>query len=165
MRGVADVERVLNSGVEDLGFELIDVQWGGSGRRPVLRVRIDRVDSTPENGVTVGDCAEVSRALEARLDEHEEISERYVLEVSSPGVERPLNKARDFERFSGEKVVIKGLEVLAGRSHRLEGELLGLACSGGEGESEAIRLRLADGNEVVVPRSKIRDAHLVFTWK
>ena len=105
----------------------------------------------------------MSRALEAWLDEHEALSERYVLEVSSPGVERPLNKARDFDRFSGEKVVIKGREVLAGRSHRLEGELLGL--DGSTGESDAIRLRLADGDEVVVPRSKIRDAHLVFTWK
>lgn len=163
MRAVADIERVLESGVEDLGFEVVDVRWGGSGQRPVLRVRIDRVDSTSENRVTVGDCAEVSRALEAWLDEHEAVSERYVLEVSSPGVERPLNKARDFDRFSGEKIVIKGREILAGRSHRLEGELLGLV--GNEGESEAICLRLADGNEVVVPRSKIRDAHLVFTWK
>ena len=163
MHAVADVERVLESEVADLGFELVDVRWGGSGRRPVLRIRIDREDSSPENGVTVGDCAKVSRALEARLEEHEALSERYVLEVSSPGVERPLKKARDFDRFSGERVVIKGREVLAGRSHRLEGELLGL--EGGEGESQAIRLRLADGDEVVVPRSKIRDAHLLFTWK
>jgi len=165
MRAVADVERVLENRVEDLGFELVDVRWGGSSGRPVLRVRIDRVDSTPENRVTVADCAQVSRALEAWLDEHEALSECYVLEVSSPGVERPLNKARDFDRFSGENVVIKGREVLAGRSKRLEGELLGLEGSSSTGESEAIRLRLTDGNEVVVPRSKIRDAHLVFTWK
>ncbi len=163
MRAVADVEQVVESGVEDLGFELVDVRWGGSARRPVLRIRIDRVDSTRENGVTVGDCANVSRALEACLDEHEVLSERYVLEVSSPGVERPLNRARDFDRFRGENVVIKGREILAGRSHRLEGELLGL--DGSAGESEAIRLRLADGDEVVVARSEIRGAHLVFTWK
>jgi ribosome maturation factor RimP len=163
MRALADVEQVLERGVEDLGFELVDVRWGGTEKRPVLRIRIDRMDSTPANGVTVGDCAKVSRALEVWLDEHGALSERYVFEVSSPGVERPLNKARDFDRFSGEKVVIKGREVLAGRSHRLEGELLGL--EGGEGESQAIRLRLADGDEVVVPRSKIRDAHLLFTWK
>ena len=56
MCAVADVERVLESGVEDLGFELVDVRWGGSGQRRVLRVRIDRVDSTPENRVTVGNC-------------------------------------------------------------------------------------------------------------
>ena len=98
MHAVADVEWVLESEVEDLGFELVDARWGGSGRRPVLRIRIDREDSSPENGVTVGDCAKVSRALEARLDEHEALSERYVLEVSSPGVERPLKKARDFLR-------------------------------------------------------------------
>ena len=153
MRAVEVVEQALESGVEDLGFELVDLRWGGSGKRPVLRVRIDRVDSTPENGVTVGDCAKVSRALEAWLDEHEALSERYVLEVSSPGVERPLKKARDFDRFSGEKVVIKGREVLAGRSHRLEGELLGLESD--EGASEAIRLRLGRGSRRFTYRSRI----------
>ena len=163
MRAVSEVDQGLESRVEELGFELVDVRWGGSGRRPVLRVRIDRAESTPESGVTVGDCAVVSRALEPWLDEHEALSDRYVLEVSSPGVERPLTKVRDFDRFRGEKVVIRGREVIAGRSHLIEGELLGLDDKGGE--SEAIRLRLADGDEVVVPRSEIRDAHLVFTWK
>ena len=67
--------------VEELGYELVDVRWSGSGQRPVLRVRIDRSDSTPKNGVNVGDCAVVSRALESWLDEHEALSRRYVLEV------------------------------------------------------------------------------------
>ncbi|MEE2899699.1 MAG: ribosome maturation factor RimP [Gemmatimonadota bacterium] len=163
MRAVADVEQGLEDRVEELGYELVDVGWGGRGQRPVLRVRIDRPDSTPKDGVNVGDCAVVSRALEAWLDEHEGLSKRYVLEVSSPGVERPLTKLRDFDRFRGEQVVIKARVVLACGSHRIEGELLGVEDSGGE--SEVIRLRLADGDEMVVPRSDIRDAHLVFTWK
>jgi ribosome maturation factor RimP len=105
----------------------------------------------------------VSRALESWLDEHEALPERYVLEVSSPGVDRPLVRTRDFERFRGERVALLGRDVLLGRSTRVEGELLGLREV--ESEHEAVRLRLASGEEVDVPRSEIRKAHLVFEWK
>ena len=67
---------------------------------------------------------------------HQERSRWKRLEVSSPGVERPLNRRRDFERFLGERVAVKGTDVLWGRSHRVEGELLGL--EGVAGESEAV---------------------------
>ena len=163
MRAVAGVEDVLEDRLQELGFELVDVQWGGSGRRPVLRVRIDRIEAAPEQGVTVADCAKVSRALEPWLDEHEQLSERYVLEVSSPGVDRPMTKPRHYDRFRGKRVAIKGHEELAGRSNRLEGELLGLEDM--DGTPDAVRIRLADGDEVVIPRSQIKDARLVFTWK
>ena len=163
MRAVPEIEHGLESRVEELGFELVDVRWGGSGKRPLLRVRIDRPDSSPGHGISVDDCARVSRHLEQWLDEHEALSERYVLEVSSPGVDRPLVRSRDFERFRGETVAVKGHDVLRGNARRLEGELLGLEES--EGGSEAVRLRLPGGDEVVVPRSKIAEAKLVFTWK
>ncbi|MDX1493572.1 MAG: hypothetical protein R3253_05920, partial [Longimicrobiales bacterium] len=119
----------------------------------------------PGAGVTVEECARVSRALEPWLDEHEALSERYVLEVSSPGVDRPLVRARDFERFRGEHVAVmsRGQEILVDRATRLEGELLGLVDEGTE--TESVVLRLPDGEEVRVPRSEIRKAHLVFTWK
>jgi ribosome maturation factor RimP len=95
MRIVDEIERELEGRVEGLGYELVELRWGGSGRRPLLKLRIDRPDSAPGRGVTVEECASVSRALEPWLDGHEELSERYVLEVSSPGVERPLVRARD----------------------------------------------------------------------
>jgi ribosome maturation factor RimP len=162
MRGVPEIEAELERRVESLGFELVEVRWGGSGRRPVLKLRIDRPDSIPGEGVTVDDCAGVSRAVEGWLDEHEQISEEYVLEVSSPGVDRPLVRQRDFDRFRGERVAVSGKEVLIGRATRLEGELIGLT-EVGTGR-EAVLLRLADGEEVRVPRSEIRKAHLVYTW-
>ena len=162
MRAPPEVEKDLERRIEELGFELVDVHWGGTSSRPVLKLRIDRLDSTPGDGVTVGDCTVVSRTLEPWLDAHESISERYLLEVSSPGLDRPLTRARDFDRFRGELVALRGHDVLAGRSRRLEGELLGL--EEGEGESEAVRLRLPDGGEVAIPRSEIQKAHLVFTW-
>lgn len=163
MRAVPQIEYELEDRVGDLGYELVDVRWGGSGRRPMLRLRIDRPDSTPGEGVTVGECATVSRALEPWLDGHEGLSGQYVLEVSSPGVDRPLVRGRDFERFRGECVAVMGSEVLLGRATRLEGVLLGRADA--DTESEAVLLRLPDGEEVSVPRSEIRKAHLVFTWK
>jgi ribosome maturation factor RimP len=163
MRGLPEIEAELERRVEDLGYELVEIRWGGSGRRPILKLRIDRSDSVPGEGVTVDDCAVVSRAIESWLDEHEKIAEQYVLEVSSPGVDRPLVRERDFDRFRGEQVAVSGKEVLLGRATRLEGELLGLTEVGTE--REAVLLRLPDGEEVHVPRSEIRKAHLVYTWK
>ena len=163
MRSVPEIDRGIETRVSDLGFELVDVSWAGSRKRPILRVRIDRPDSRPGEGVSVDDCASASRALEAWLDEHEDVPERYVLEVSSPGVDRPLLRDRDFTRFAGETVAVKGHDVLAGRARRLEGELLGL--DQGEGGGSAVRLRLPSGDEVSIPRSEIAGANLIFTWK
>jgi ribosome maturation factor RimP len=162
VRSNPEIEREMEARVEALGFELVDVRWGGSGGRPSLRVRIDRPDGVVGHGVTVDDCAVVSRALGPWLDARPDLPPRYVLEVSSPGVDRPLTKDRDFQRFRGQKVAVKGHDVLVGRARRLEGELLGLE----EGEGgPAVRLRLADGDEVSIPRERVAGVNLVFTWK
>ena len=90
MRPIAEIEGGLENQVADLGFEFVALDWAGSSVRPVLRLRVDKCDSVPGRGVTVEDCAQISRKLEPWLDSHESLSERYVLEVSSPGVDRPL---------------------------------------------------------------------------
>ena len=164
MRSVPEIDRELGARVQAEGFELVDVKWSGSKNRPILKVRIDRPESVAGTGVTVGECAQVSRAVEPWLDGHSAVPERYVLEVSSPGVDRPLVRDRDFQRFKGEQVAIKGHDVLAGRSRRLEGELLGLEEVEGEATG-AVRLRLPDGDEVSIPQAEIAGANLVFTWK
>lgn len=161
---VPEVQGELEARVESLGFELVDAEWAGSARRPILRIRVDVPEQVGGEGVTVGDCATVSRGLEAWLDALEAMPERYVLEVSSPGVERPLVRGRDFTRFAGQKVAVKGHDVLAGRARRLEGELLGLA-EDDEEEKERVRLRLPGGDEVEIPREEIAGAHIVFEWK
>ena len=144
----------------DLGVDLVSMDWAGSRKRPVIRLRIER-SQMGDPPVTLDDCARVSRALEGWLDEHEEIPDRYVLEVSSPGLERPLTRLRDWERFAGESVVVVGYGVLAERSSRLEAELLGL-----DSELEpTVRLRLGDGAEVNVPLTDIKGAHLLFKWR
>lgn len=157
-----ELERELERRVEELGYELVELERAGSARKPILRLRIDRPDATDEGGgVTVEDCTRVSRALEPFLDEGGRIAPGYNLEVSSPGVERPLVRTRDFERFAGKEVALSGKEPLAGRARRLEGVLLGLE---GEGEGEAVRLRLAGGEELSVPRAEVTRANLVFRW-
>jgi ribosome maturation factor RimP len=155
-------EQELERRIEELGYELVELERAGSRTRPILRLRVDRPDSSPGHGVTVDDCARISRALEDRLDTDPRVAERYTLEISSPGVERPLVRERDFERFAGREIAVHGSEPLAGRSRRLEGELIGLV----EGESgAAVRMRLEDGEEVDIPRTKIVRAHLTFRWR
>ncbi len=152
----------LERRVEELGFELVELERAGSRARPILRAYIDRPDSRPgEPGVSLDDCTRVSRALEPYLDAREDLSDRYVLEVSSPGVERPLVRRRDWERFAGSEAKVRGKEPLSGRGRTLEGVIVGI--DGAEGE-ERVRLRLPGGEEVEVPLAEISGANLVYRW-
>lgn len=157
-----ELAQELERRIEELGYELVELERAGSARRPILRMRIDRPDGPPRGAVTTDDCSRVSRALEAWLDERPGVSPTYVLEVSSPGVERPLVRERDFERFRGEEVALLGKAPLAGRAARLEGELLGLVADA-DGV-QRVRIRLAGGEEVEVPRAELTKANLVFRW-
>jgi ribosome maturation factor RimP len=149
--------------VEELGFEVVELERAGDRRRPILRLAIDRPDSVPgQPGVSLDDCSAVSRALEPHLDAREDLPGSYVLEVSSPGVERPLVRRRDWERFAGRPVALRGKAPLAGRARRLEGTLLGLKTA--ENGGDAAALRLEDGAEVRVPLAEIDRANLVFRW-
>ena len=158
---MTELERELERRVEELGYELVEFERAGSARKPILRLRIDRPGAAEGEGVTVEDCTRVSRALEPFLDEGALVAPGYNLEVSSPGVERPLVRDRDFERFAGKEIALSGKEPLAGRARRLEGVLVGVE---GAGESLAIRIRLAGGEEVSVPRAEVTRANLVFRW-
>src|SRR5690606_40147714 len=103
------------------------MERAGSAKRPILRLRIDRTEGAdPEAGISIEDCVRVSRALEERLESRTGIPATYTLEVSSPGVDRPLVRRRDFERFAGREVAVRGKGVLADRAKRLEGELVGI---------------------------------------
>lgn len=157
-----DLEQAIEAQVEALGFEVVVLELAGGARRPLIRMRIDLPGSSPGHGVTVDDCARVSRALEPLLDAREDLPASYILEVSSPGINRPIAKRRDFERFRGREVAVQGAQPLAGRSRRLEGVLLGVE---GEGEGERVRLRLADGTTVQLERAEIARANLIERWE
>lgn len=155
------LERLLDERIAGLGFEFVDLERGGSKTRPVLRVRIDRPGSTPGHGVTLDDCASVSRALEKMLEEEASVPERYVLEVSSPGVERPLVRPRDFERFAGQEIALRSRTPLEGRGRAVQGRLLGW--SDGE-QGGRVRIALEDGSVLDIPHADVVRAHLVFRW-
>ena len=166
-RGAVDeqVERIAEVVLDQMGFELVELERAGAGAahsaRPILRLRIDRSDAELDQAVTVDECARVSRELEEVLDAREDLATSYILEVSSPGVDRPLRKLRDFERSIGKKIAVRGYEPLAGGSRRLEGVLQSVEAEGG---AESLRLMLADRTAVEVPLSALAKANLVFNW-
>lgn len=147
----------METRLEELGYELVELERAGSRARPLLRVRIDHRGGG-EAGITIDDCARASRALEPWLDTIAELGDRYVLEVSSPGLERPLVRPADFERFAGREIAVRGTHPFGDRGRRLEGELLGLD------EAARVRIRLEDGEELAIPRAEIARAHLLFRW-
>lgn len=155
------LEHQIAERVAELGYELVELERAGSKARPILRVRVDVPGSEPGAGVSVDDCARVSRALEEYLDNAADIAERYVLEVSSPGVERPLVRTADFTRFAGSEIAVKMAKPLANGSKRVEGELVGLESVEGE---EHIRLRMKDGSTLDIPRAGVTRANLIFRW-
>lgn len=147
------VDNLVRPLIEPMGYELVDVEFVREGGRRFLRLYIDK-----EGGVTLDDCQAVSRAVEARLDEVDPIPDQYYLEVSSPGIERPLKRDADFARFAGKMVRVSTFAPFEG-SKRFVGELLGLA-------DGAVRLRLQPqgagdpGREIAIPRDQVAKAHL-----
>src|SRR5215207_7098093 len=113
------LEGVVVAELDLLGFDLVELRRGGTRTKPVFDVRIDRRDGEK---VTVDDCARASRAIEARLDAGALFQGKYVLEVSSPGVERPLRTASDWQRFVGRRARLTSAAV----GGAVEGEVVGL---------------------------------------
>lgn len=149
------LEPIVLSELDALGYELVELRNGGTKSRPVIDLRIDRTDGEK---VSVEDCARVSRAIEARLDAGDVVSSRYVLQVSSPGVDRPLRNAGDWRRFSGKQATVLS-DAVGGRT---EVEIVGVE---GEAGAEVAIVRLKKGEERRVPLSEIREARLAFHWK
>lgn len=155
------LESDIGAEVERLGFELVELERAGSKTRPILRLRIDRLGPEPDPAITLDDCITVSRGLEPSLDQRDDLSDRYVLEVSSPGVERPLVRPRDFQRFAGREIAVHSKRAIHGSAKRVEGELIGL----NEGtDGETILLRTAKGEELAIPRALASKVHLVFRF-
>lgn len=149
----AGIARLIEPTLNGLGYELVRVQIGG-GRAgtPVLQVMAERRDG---QAMTVEDCADISRSLSALLDVEDPIAGAYTLEVSSPGIDRPLVREGDFERFAGHVAKVETAEPVGGRK-RFRGRLRGVA----EGN---VLMTLDDGAEVAVPLSAVSRAKLVLT--
>lgn len=146
-RLTAIIEPVL----EGMGYELVRVMVQGN-RRQTLQVMADRVDG---QGMAVEDCTAISRALSAVLDVEDPIPEAYSLEVSSPGIDRPLTRAKDFAAWAGFDVRIEAKGLVDGRK-RFAGRLLGIDDQG------TVTLD-CEGEVLAVPFDMISKAKLVLT--
>ncbi len=135
------------------GFELAWVELAGSPRRYILRLFIDR-----QGGVTVEDCALISRRVDPALEESNLLVGPFVLEVSSPGLERPLLKGADYERFAGRRAKLRLSGPVEGHRSYV-GTLRELR------RDSRVALELDDGTVVEIPLEKIHKAHLVFQWE
>src|SRR6266436_10375389 len=136
--------------IEAMGYRLVRVAFTG-GRRPTLQIMAERRD---EAAMTVDDCADISRAVSALLDVADPIAGAYTLEVSSPGIDRPLVRPEDYDRFAGFAARIELSAPLDGRK-RFRGRLLGRA-------EECVRL-IGETGEVRLPFAAIARAKLVLT--
>lgn len=133
--------------VESAGYELVDVEFVKEYQNWVLRIFIDH----PE-GIGLDDCEKVSRALSPALDEGDPIPHNYVLEVSSPGLDRPLKSDRDFERFRGSTIKVKLFSPFEGRK-TFKGSLVGLI--------DGKIVLTAEDEEKRIPREQVSSVRLV----
>jgi len=128
----------------------------------VLDVRIDRLDGQT---VQVADCERASRAIEARLDtEPGLIDGRYVLEVSSPGLDRPLRTVKDWQRFIGRRATVKSARFAAVGGH-VEVEIVSASASGDGGAGERVVVRDLKGTEFELAIAEIEQARLAVHWE
>lgn len=144
------VADLITGPLEGLGYELVRVHLSG-GDRPVLQVMAERADRV---AMTVDDCAEISHTVSALLDAEDPIAGSYTLEVSSPGIDRPLTRPHDFERFAGFEARVEMSKAIEGR-RRFKGRILGL-------EAGDVSIRV-DEETVRLPLDGIAKARLVLT--
>ena len=152
----ADLQRELTERVTALGFEVVECKVGGSRRHPHLVLRIERPGARAGNGITVDECATVSRALEPWLDETGVGEGRYLLEVSSPGLERPLRRPDEWERYIGSMVEV----LVPGLGGRFRARLVAVA----DGPEPSVELEFPKGVRRTLLLSEIKEARLVFEW-
>lgn len=146
------VAELIAPSLADMGYEVVRVQFTGNIRK-TLQIMAERVDRA---AMTVEDCADISRAVSALLDVEDPIAGQYLLEVSSPGLDRPLTRKEDFVRFVGFEAKLETVMPVEGRK-RFKGKILGLT------EAGEIALASDEGGEIAVPFSNFARAKLVLT--
>ncbi|SPJ23132.1 ribosome maturation factor RimP [Palleronia abyssalis] len=140
---------VVTPVIEDLGFELVRVRYQG-GKTPTVQIMADR----PEGGIEVDDCAIISTAVSAHLDVEDPLEDAYNLEVSSPGIDRPLTRLKDFEMWEGYVAKIETTEMIDGR-RRFKGVLAGV-------EGSEVLVEIEEGT-IGLQFDWLSDAKLVLT--
>lgn len=140
---------IITPVLEDMGFELVRLRLMG-GETATLQIMADR----PEGGIEVDDCAAISTAVSAVLDVEDPITEAYHLEVSSPGIDRPLTRLKDFENFEGYEAKLETSELIDGRK-RFKGVLAGV-------DGDEVLINVAEGT-IGLKFDWLAEAKLVLT--
>jgi ribosome maturation factor RimP len=144
---VAKIDKIAAEAAAQNGVEFVHSEIVGSLRNAVVRIYIDK-----PNGVTIEDCSTVSRAMEAVMDAEDFMPSAYVLEISSPGLERPLFKLADFEKFGGKKAKVKASEPIDGQAN-FNGHIAGV-------EGDEVLFEDKTNGSVRIPFDKIVKANL-----
>jgi ribosome maturation factor RimP len=153
MTDIADITRLIEPEAHALGLALVRVKMNGGRSDPTLQVMAERPDTRQLN---LSDCEALSRRISDVLDEHDPIEEAYRLEVSSPGIDRPLTRAQDYSDWAGFDVRIRLTDKIEGRKH-LDGRILGIA-------GDVVSVALAkDAGDFSVGLSHIASAKLILT--
>ncbi|NLL69610.1 MAG: ribosome maturation factor RimP [Epulopiscium sp.] len=145
------VEEMLYPILQEKNFECVDVEFVKEGPNWYLRIFIDK-----EGGITIDDCEWVSRSLEKELDKTDPIIQPYILEVSSPGLDRPLKKEEDFKRYQGELVDVK-LYKAVNKQKEFQGKLIGL-------QDDQIVIEDEKGEICSFPRDQVSIVRLAVIW-
>lgn len=141
--------------VTGMGFELIEIEHFPNPKHGVLRLYIDKPEGS-DTGIVVDDCSAVSRQISALIDVEDPVSGQFNLEVSSPGMDRPLRRLKDFQRFTGSLVKLKTAIPLEGQRN-FKGRLL-------EASEESLTIE-TDEEEITLPMSAIDKARIVPEYK
>jgi ribosome maturation factor RimP len=154
---IAQVRTIADRVVASYGLEVFDVQFRREAPGMVLRIRIDRPGSkgTAEDSVTVDECAKVSRDLSAIFDVDDVIPTAYTLEISSPGLDRPLTRAEDYQRFAGRRAKLVMREKIDGQGY-FKGRLGGIE----DGPVKVVLIEGEDKRTHRVPLEVITRANL-----
>ncbi len=147
-----ELERLIEPLLKERGYELVDIEVSRQGKRLLLRFFVDRI----EGGITVDELAEINTEFGAILDLESRLNQPYILEVSSPGLDRRLRKLKDFQKHLNSNLNVETVEKLEGRRH-FRGKLVGA-------DSEGITL-VVDGNSVFIPHGKIKRANLEYRFE
>ncbi|MGQ0560143.1 MAG: ribosome maturation protein RimP [Sphingosinicella sp.] len=154
MADMAALQQLIEPEVEAEGFALVRVMMTGAGGDPVLQVMAERPDT---GQLDLADCERLSRRLSNALDSADPIEHHYRLEVSSPGIDRPLTRPGDFETWKGHEARVRLEQKIGGRGD-FRGTLRGL-------KDDEIRLDVDGLGEVRLPRANVRSAKLLLTDK
>lgn len=143
---VDNVQEIIAAELEKMDIELVDIEYTKEGGSWFLRIFIDK-----PGGIGLEDCQQVSESIDPLLDDRDPIPHSYTLEVSSPGLDRPLRKLADFERFTGEKINLTTYVPVENR-RRFKGTLV-------EASNHSVTMEV-DGNSVIIPMEQVASARL-----